>query len=75
MNHWAVHRAREMARDAGYDPDQLVVEIDKERDFDLMQIDLAPVDITKIKPVFMKFYQAAVKEQLWESQSQLTATT
>lgn len=51
--------AREMARNAGYDPDQLVVEIDREGDFDYISIGLAPVDIKKIKPIYTRFYKEA----------------
>lgn len=51
----AEYRAREEARMAGYDPDQLVIEIDQERDFDYLSIGLAPVDIKKLKPMYKRF--------------------
>lgn len=51
--------AREIARRAGYDPDQLVVEIDGDRDFDFLVLCLAPVDILKIKPMYTKFLDEA----------------
>lgn len=54
--------AREIASRAGYDPDQLTVEIDRDRDFDLLTIGLAPVDILKIKPVYMKFINEAHRQ-------------
>lgn len=69
-----IYRARDIARNAGYDPDQLVVEISKEEDFDFLEIGLAPVNITEIKPVFMKFYQIAQREMAWENQLQSIAT-
>lgn len=56
--------AREIARKAGYDPDQLVIEIDKERDFDFFAIGVAPVDIKRIRPIFMNFYPDAEKIML-----------
>lgn len=55
-------RAREIARKAGYDPDQLVVEIDQHRDFDLLHIGLAPVNIKNIQPIFMKFINEASRQ-------------
>lgn len=51
--------AREIARKAGYDPDQIVIEIDKERDFDYHTIGVAPVDISKLHPVFLDFIAEA----------------
>lgn len=54
----AEFQAREMCRQAGYDPDQLVVEINAEHDFDFLCIGLAPVTINNIQPVFMKFLNA-----------------
>ena len=53
--------AREMCRRAGYNPDQLVIETNPKEDFDYLYIGLAPVDITKIQPMFMKFINEAEK--------------
>lgn len=53
--------AREICRRAGYDPDQLVIGFDREKDFDYLHIGLAPVDIKKLKPIFMKFINEAEK--------------
>lgn len=75
MDNLVAYRARDIARRSGYDPDQLVVDIDQQHDFDLLHIGVAPVEIQKIKPLFMKFYEAAQKELQWENQSQLIATT
>lgn len=58
----AEYIAREICRRAGYDPDQLVIEIDGERDFDYLHIGLAPVDIKKLKPIFMKFINEAERQ-------------
>lgn len=54
--------AREIARKAGYDPDQLVIDIDPEKDFDYISIGVAPVDIKKIKPMYTRFYKEAEKQ-------------
>lgn len=54
--------AREICRRAGYDPDQLVIGIDGEKDFDYLHIGVAPVDIRKIKPIFMKFINEAERK-------------
>lgn len=51
--------AREMAHNAGYDPDQLVVAINPDRDFDYLAIGFAPVSIKDIHPLFTFFYSDA----------------
>lgn len=51
--------AREIAQNAGYDPDQLVVEVDRDRDFDFLAIGVAPVEISSIKPIYMRFEKEA----------------
>ena len=53
--------AREICRRAGYNPDQLVIETNPKEDFDYLYIGLAPVDIAKIQPMFMKFINEAEK--------------
>lgn len=54
--------AREICRRAGYDPDQIVAEIDGEKDFDYVIIGLAPVNILKLQPIFMKFIDEASRQ-------------
>ncbi len=53
--------AREICRKAGYDPDQLVISLDNHKDFDYLYIGLAPVDVSKLQPMFMKFINEAKK--------------
>lgn len=56
------HLAREIARKAGYDPDQVVIAFDPEKDFDLMAIGVVPVDIKNLHPLFTRFYRDAIRE-------------
>ena len=54
--------ARDICRRAGYDPDQLVIGFDREKDFDYLHIGFAPVDIMKLQPIFMKFINEAERQ-------------
>lgn len=56
--------ARELARRAGYDPDTLVVSIDKDSDYDYLSLGFAPVDLKKLKPVFILFYPEAHRQMV-----------
>lgn len=51
--------AREIARRAGYDPDRLVIELDRKRDFDYHAIGVAPVEIGKLRPLYTRFEREA----------------
>ena len=53
--------AREICRRAGYNPDQLVIDVNPKEDFDYLYIGLAPVDILNLQPMFMKFINEAEK--------------
>ena len=53
--------AREMCRRAGYNPDQLVIDVNPKEDFDYLYIGFAPVDILNLQPMFMKFINEAEK--------------
>lgn len=76
MDNRIIHLARESARMAGLDPDQLVVALDSEEDYDLHQLGYAPVDIKKMHPVFMVFYDKIKRDpHLWESQLQSIVMT
>lgn len=57
--------AREIARKAGYDPDKLVVPVDRDHDYDYLSLGFAPVDLKKLIPVFTLFYDDA-RRQLQE---------
>ena len=49
--------ARERCRRAGYDPDMIVADADRERHFDYLEIGVIPVDIHNLRPCFMEFVE------------------
>ena len=54
--------ARKLASNSGFNPDQLVVKVDMRRHGLYLDRGFTPVEISKIRPIFMDFYQEALEE-------------
>lgn len=71
MERSIVEIARTLAWENGFNPDQLVVKVSSRKDSKFLKAGMAPVEIAKIIPVYMVFYEEAttkIKEELWETQ-------
>lgn len=61
-NREVIEKAKRIAFNAGYNPDQLVVRVNKDIHYDFLIMDCAPVIIEEIMPVYMMFYDDARKQ-------------
>lgn len=74
MNREIIEVARKICWEKGFNPDQLVTRFFPKKDSQFIKMNVAPVDIAKIIPMFMLFYDEAkdFKEKQREREEKMT---